>query len=167
MVEIEVGPNLLSAGAFLLSWHGLFSFIAVATAVYLVGRWAPMRGILPDTIYSMAMWAIIGGVVGARLVHVVDQWDFYRNTPGQIIAIWNGGIGLWGGILGGFVGGAVYAVWARQPVGVMADLTPASRFWYHYASNDHGIDRYGNIHAHHYAPLPLRREARDDRGAGR
>ena len=123
MIEIEVGPNLASFSAFVLSWHGFFSFIAVATAVFLVGRWAPMRGIHPDDIYSIAIWAIIGGILGARAVHVIDHWNFYQNSPGQILAIWSGGIGLWGGILGGFIGGVLYAVWRKHPVGVIADLT--------------------------------------------
>ena len=122
MVEIEVGPNLTAFSALVLSWHGFFSFIAVATAVFLVGRWAPMRGIHPDDIYSVAIWAIIGGIVGARIVHIVDNWSFYQNTPGQIIAIWSGGIGIWGGILGGLVGGVLYALWRKHPVGVIADL---------------------------------------------
>ena len=129
MIEIEVGPNLASLGSFVLSWHGLFSFIAVASAVYLVGRWAPMKGIDPDAIYSIAIWAIISGVVGARAVHVIDQWEFYQNSPGHIIALWRGGIGIWGGILGGFIGGAVYSFIAKHPVGTIADLTaPALLF---------------------------------------
>lgn len=123
MIEIDVGPYLISTGSFLLSWHGFFSFIAVATAVYLVGRWAPVKGIDPDDIYSIAIWAIIGGVVGARLVHVIDNWGFYQYNLLQILFIWSGGIGLWGGILGGFIGGAAYALVAKHPVGVIADLT--------------------------------------------
>ena len=46
------------------------------------------------------------GVIGARMVHVIDEWDFYSNSPGQILQVWSGGIGVWGGILGGFIGGA-------------------------------------------------------------
>ena len=103
MVEIDIGPNLFSAGAFVLSWHGFFSFIAVATAVLLVGRWARFKGVLSDDIYSIAVWGIIGGMIGARLVHVIDQWPFYQDNPYQIIAIYRGGIGIWGGILGGFI----------------------------------------------------------------
>ena len=123
MIEIDVTPDLFS-GAITLSWHGMFSFVAVATAVYLVGRWGPMRRIDPDDIYAIAIWAIIGGVVGARLVHVVDHWDdLYRDNLGSIIAVWRGGIGVWGGILGGFIGGTAYALIAKNPVGVIADLT--------------------------------------------
>ena len=129
MVEIGIGPNLLSFGTFVVSWHGFFSFIAVAAAVFLVGRWAPIKGIDPDDIYSIAIFAIIGGIIGARAVHVIDHWDFYQQNPADVLAIWAGGIGLWGGILGGFIGGAGYALIVKQPVGVIADLTaPALLF---------------------------------------
>ena len=123
MIEIDIGPNLVTLGTFVLSWHGFFSFIAVATAVYLVGRWAPLRGIDPDAIYSIAIWGIIGGIIGARFVHVIDNWTFYSNSPGQILAIYSGGIGVWGGILGGFIAAAAYALRAHHPVGIIADLT--------------------------------------------
>ena len=123
MIEIDIGPYLVSTNWFLLSWHGFFSFVAVATAVYLVGRWAPMKGIDPDDIYAIAIWAIIGGIIGARLVHVIDNWSFYQYNLLQILFIWSGGIGIWGGILGGFLGGAAYALVAKHPVGVVADLT--------------------------------------------
>ena len=127
MIEINISPSLLSfdfVQTWVVSWHGFFSFIAVASAVILVGRWAPLRGVDPDDIYSIAIWAIIGGVIGARLVHVVDNWsDIYVQRPSQILAIWSGGIGVWGGILGGFMGGSIYALIAKHPVGLIADLT--------------------------------------------
>lgn len=131
MIEIPIEPNIVAmAGQFVLSWHGLFSFVAVAMAVFLVGRWSPARGVLPDDVYSIAIWAIIGGIIGARLVHVVDNWgDYYLDNPGRIIAIWSGGIGLWGGILGGFLAGAAYALIRKHPVGIIADLAaPAMLF---------------------------------------
>ena len=82
-----------------------------------------MKSIDPDIVYSIAIWAIIGGVIGARVIHVIDNLDFYTDNPSQIIAIWAGGIGLWGGILGGFIGGTSYSLIKGYPVGVIADLT--------------------------------------------
>ena len=123
MVEIDIAPNLFS-GSFVVSWHGFFTFIAVVTAVVLVARWAPLRGIDPDDILSIAIWAIVGGVVGARVVHVIDNWtDLYQDNPVQVLYIWNGGIGIWGAILGGFLAGAAYSLLKKHPVGVIADLT--------------------------------------------
>ena len=127
MIDIDIAPNVFSVSfitAWVVSWHGFFSFIAVGTAVILVGRWAPLKGIDPDAIYSIAIWAIIGGILGARVVHVIDHWsDIYSDAPGQIINIARGGIAIWGGILGGFIGGTAYSLWAKHPVGLIADLT--------------------------------------------
>lgn len=133
MIEIDISPNIVS-GYFLqsviLSWHGFFSFVAVSTALILVGRWASLRGIDSEIIYSIAIWAIIGGIVGARIVHVIDNWQgFYSHHPIQIFYVWSGGIGIWGAILGGFIGGAIYSMIAGYPVGIIADLTaPALLF---------------------------------------
>ena len=123
MIEIEAAPYLLKFGTFILSWHGVFSFIGVAGAVFLVGRWARFYGIDSDDIYSIAVWAIISGVIGARLVHVVDNLDYYIENPGLIVAVWSGGIGVWGGILGGFIGGIAYALVVKQPAWIIADIT--------------------------------------------
>ena len=81
MIEIDSGPFLVNIGSLLISWHGIFSFIAVASAVFLVGHWAPLRGVDPDDIYSIALWAIIGGILGARLVHVIDHLQIYSEDP--------------------------------------------------------------------------------------
>ncbi|MBI4282989.1 MAG: prolipoprotein diacylglyceryl transferase [Chloroflexi bacterium] len=123
MIKINIDPNLINTISFVLSWHGFFSFVAVGTAVFLVARWARERGISQDAIYSTAIWAIVGGIIGARAVHVVDNWGYYAANPGQILAIWGGGIGLLGAILGGFVGGAIYARISKFSVGAIADLT--------------------------------------------
>ena len=129
MIDIPIGPHIAVTGGFVLSWHGLFSFAAVAIAVFLVGRWAPARGVSPDDIYSIAVWAILGGIIGARIVHVVDNLNVYQADPARVFAIWTGGIGLWGGILGGFLAGAAYALIRKHPVGIIADLAaPAILF---------------------------------------
>ena len=110
MIDINIDPVLLIPIInFPISWHGLFSFIGVIIAVFFVARWAPYRGVSSDTIYSIAIWAILGGFIGARIVHVVDNWDIYGQDLIRVFYFWNGGIGLWGGILGGFIGGSTYS----------------------------------------------------------
>ena len=122
MIKINIDPNLFNTTSFVMSWHGFFSFVAVAAAVFLAARWAKAQGISQDAVYSTAIWAIIGGIVGARAVHVVDNWGYYSVNLTQIPAIWGGGIGLLGALLGGFVGGAVYAIISKLPVGKIADI---------------------------------------------
>ena len=110
-ISIGINPNLIDVGTFILSWHGVMTFVAVATAVYLTARWGAKEGMVVDSIYSVAVWAIIGGVIGARILHVIDFWDeVYRDNLISVLQVWSGGIAIYGAILGGFVGGALYIV---------------------------------------------------------
>ena len=119
MLEISMDPYLVGG----LSWHGIFTAIGVAFAVFGTARLARHRGMDPQIVYSCAAWAVPGGVVGARLVHVFDAWHFYRNNPADIFFIWNGGVGLWGALLGGTITGVAWAILNKQSVGKIADIT--------------------------------------------
>ena len=110
-ISIGINPNLIDIGNFILSWHGVMTFIAVAVAVWLVARWGAKEGMIVDSIYSVSVWAIIGGVVGARALHVIDFWDeVYKHDFVSVFLVWSGGIAIYGAILGGFAGGALYII---------------------------------------------------------
>ena len=110
-IRIDMDPDMFTLGSFVLTWHGFFTFVGVALAVALVSYWAKKENIPPDTILSVSVWAILGGIVGARLVHVVDFWTrVYQNDPLSVLYIWEGGIAIYGAVLGGFAGGAIYAL---------------------------------------------------------
>ena len=115
-IKIGIDPDVFEIGTFVLTWHGFLTFIAVAVAVFLVGRWAKKEGMVTDAVYSVAVWAIIGGIVVSRAFHVIDFWDqFYRDDPVRIIQVWNGGVTIYGAILGGFLFGAAYMVVRNHP----------------------------------------------------
>jgi phosphatidylglycerol:prolipoprotein diacylglycerol transferase len=61
-----------------------------------------------DAILSVAVWGIIGGIIGARVLHVIDFWSFYAANPLTILQVWLGGIAIYGAILGGFVSASSY-----------------------------------------------------------
>jgi phosphatidylglycerol:prolipoprotein diacylglycerol transferase len=62
-----------------------------------------------DRLYSLALWGIIGGIIGTRLVHVIDFWGYYSANPRAIFAFWQGGLAIWGAILGGAIAGIIFA----------------------------------------------------------
>ena len=108
-ITIGINPYLIDAGRFVLSWHGFLTFVAMVVSVYLVVRWGTREGITADSIYSVAVWCIAGGIIGARLLHVIDFWsDVYQHDPVRALYVWQGGVTIYGAILGGFVGGALY-----------------------------------------------------------
>ena len=109
IIGIGMDPILINAGPFIISWHGLFTFIAVATAVVLTVCWGKKEGMSADAVYSVSLWCIIGGIVGARVVHIIDFWgEIYQHDPVRLLYVWEGGIAIYGAILGGFIGGAIY-----------------------------------------------------------
>lgn len=57
---------------------------------------------------TLGIWMLGFGVVGARLYHVIDYWDLYSQNLWRIVAIWQGGIGVYGAFIGGIVGVLIY-----------------------------------------------------------
>ena len=121
-IKIGISPDLISSGGFNLTYHGLFAVLAVAAAVWITFQIARRQGVKEELVSNVALWAILGGVVGARIVHVADNWDFYTNNPREVIAIWNGGIGLWGAILGGLAAGVTYGYLQLYPIRQTMDI---------------------------------------------
>ena len=77
MLEIGMDPFLVGG----LSWHGIFTAIGVAFAVFGTARLARRRGMDQQVVYSCAAWAVPGGVVGARLVHVIRRLALLPQQP--------------------------------------------------------------------------------------
>ena len=122
MITIGIDPILISLGSFSLSWHGLFMAIAIVVGVWLPAYLVAKAGLSGDRLYSLALWAVPGGIIGARLVHVIDYWSYYSANPGAILAFWEGGLALWGGILGGTLTAVIFTRIRGFPIGGYADL---------------------------------------------
>jgi prolipoprotein diacylglyceryl transferase len=97
---LEVGPLELHA-------YGLMLLLGIAAATALTGvRWTRLGGDW-DLVLRVAMWGVAGGIVGARLYHVATSWSEVPDEWWGPFAIWEGGLGVWGGIAGGVLVGAI------------------------------------------------------------
>jgi len=76
-----------------------------------------------DRIYPFAIAVVIGGLVGARVAHVLDNWNVYAPRPLDVLAFWNGGIGTTGAPVGSTIAGFFAARRLRLPVGFMFDIS--------------------------------------------
>jgi prolipoprotein diacylglyceryl transferase len=115
---ITIGPLSIHA-------YGLMIALGVIAAVWLLGRRLEASGAgTREDASSIAVWAVIAGVIGARLYHVVTDWDLFKDDLGRIPQIWRGGLGIPGGILFG----TLVAVWAfkRRGVSPAAGLSAAA-----------------------------------------
>jgi phosphatidylglycerol:prolipoprotein diacylglycerol transferase len=106
-----------------ITWHGFFTAVGTLVGIWIAVRWATRAGFTEDDTFSVAMWGVIGAIVGARLFHVVDQWDFYARDPIAILKVNEGGLAIYGTIVGGPLGGAIYAWRKRFNVARLADLS--------------------------------------------
>ena len=79
----------------------------------LVGAWVASKK--DKKIWDCLVWVIGGGIIGARLYHVVDWWSYYSEHLSQIPAVWRGGMGIYGGILGGILGLWIYTRRREEP----------------------------------------------------
>ena len=84
-IVISIDPVIVHLGVFELRWYGLIMMLAVAAAVMITVHRGKKRGIAAAEIQSLALWAVIGGIVGARLFHVIDKFDYYVINPFQIL----------------------------------------------------------------------------------
>jgi prolipoprotein diacylglyceryl transferase len=92
--------NSLEIGPLSLNLYGLMIALGVIAAVWLFGKRLEQRGIgTRDDASSIAIWAVLAGVIGARLWHVMTDFERFENNWGEIPAIWNGGLGIPGGLL--------------------------------------------------------------------
>jgi phosphatidylglycerol---prolipoprotein diacylglyceryl transferase len=116
VITIDVDPVLVHLGPVAISWYGLAIVLAVAVGVWLTLREVRRKGLPSEPFTAMVMWIIVGGLVGARLLHIIDRWDFYAANPAKILAVQNGGLAIVGAILGGALTGGFLAWKQHIPV---------------------------------------------------
>ncbi|MBW7884207.1 MAG: prolipoprotein diacylglyceryl transferase [Caldilineaceae bacterium] len=113
-----MNPVIFQIGPFSLHWYGVFIVGGAVLAAWLSSRTAAKAGENPDHIWNMLAWALVIGIIGARLYHVFSSpangvgWDYYREHPLDIINFWSGGfrgLGIYGGLVGGILAIGVYA----------------------------------------------------------
>lgn len=101
-----IDPVAISFGPIEIYWYGIIIALAMLLGISLATKEAQKMGLEEDTMTDMALWAIPIGFIGARLYYVLFKWEYYLQNPNEIIAIWNGGIAIYGGLIAG--GLAVY-----------------------------------------------------------
>jgi phosphatidylglycerol:prolipoprotein diacylglycerol transferase len=112
MIEINIDPILIQAGPLIVTWHGFFTAVGVLAGITLAVKYGALVGYGEEDVMSVALWGVIGGILGARLMHVIDQWGYYAQDPLTIFRINEGGLAIFGSVIGGPLAGAIYA-WRR------------------------------------------------------
>ena len=121
---ITVDPNPVAFTVFGkdIYWYGIIIALGFLLAVIYMMRRAPVFGLTQDDVLDMILWAAPIGVVCARLYYCIFYWELYADDPISILYIWEGGLAIYGGIIGGAVTLLVVAKVKKIPAPVLLDV---------------------------------------------
>ncbi|CAA9430973.1 MAG: Prolipoprotein diacylglyceryl transferase [uncultured Rubrobacteraceae bacterium] len=106
-------PVIFELGPFALRWYGLFIALGIAAATWLTVRELSRRGYDGALALDALFFVVPLGFIGARIYHVITDYDLYDGNPHSffpgVFEVWNGGLGIYGAVIGGFLGLLIFA----------------------------------------------------------
>lgn len=133
------GAIALELGPLVIRWYGILMATSIVVALWLAHRQARREGLPADDIISVGQWSILAGLLGARLYEVAFNWDYYGQYPAKILAVWEGGLAIHGGLIVGPLVGVWLARMWRVPILRGLDVTAPS------FAIGQAIGRWGNF----------------------
>ncbi|MGI6170451.1 MAG: prolipoprotein diacylglyceryl transferase [Butyricicoccus sp.] len=102
-LEFHFSNVAFSIGEKPIYWYGIIIAAGFILAVIYASRRAPQFGISGDDLSDMAILALPVAVICARIYYVIFQWEDYKDNLSEVIAIWHGGLAIYGGVIGGIL----------------------------------------------------------------
>ena len=120
MFDIDWNPVILTIGTLEIRWYGIMVVLAVIAIIGLSLIEARRRGIPQDVVWDAALWAVIGGIIGARLLHIIDRWQYYLYHPEQLLNF--AGLAVWGAVLGGLIAIFIFCLVKKMSFWELGDI---------------------------------------------
>ena len=120
-------PVVFEAGPFALRYYGLFIALGIVVGTWLTSKELQRRGYDGALAMDALFFTIPPGFVGARIYHVITDYDLYTDDWTGIFAVWNGGLGIYGAVIGGFLGLLVFSYFREIGPFAFADAAAAGR----------------------------------------
>lgn len=117
-----MGPTPSSRYVFgTLPWYSVLILLGICLALFLATREEKRLGLPRDTVVDLALWVIPAGIVGARIYYVFFAWDVFRDHPISALYIWQGGLAIYGAILGGVAAAFAFSRRRKVSFGALTD----------------------------------------------
>ena len=124
-IEIGLDPNIVTVAGITISWLGVFIVMGIGAGSWLALRYSASErvGLDRDEAYNLIFIVVACGIAGARLLYVVERYGDSSSLDSflEVFAINEGGISIYGSLIGGAAGGWVYGLWKRLPCAGTAD----------------------------------------------
>lgn len=105
-----------------LHWYGLIIAVGFLLAVIYAMRRSPNFGLTEDNIIDMLIYSVPLAVVGARLYYVLFNFSLYRDNLADVFKTWNGGLAIYGAVIGAMLGLLLYGRVKKTPIGAYMDV---------------------------------------------
>lgn len=122
MIDKVAIHNLFGIEGLDIAWYGIIIACGIVAGVLLAVHQAKKRGYTAELLVDFMILALPLAIVGARIYYVAFEWDYYVQHPEEIIAVWNGGIAIYGAIIGGVVAAIILSKWRKFPLGRLLDV---------------------------------------------
>jgi phosphatidylglycerol:prolipoprotein diacylglycerol transferase len=120
MINIDINPIAFSIGMIEVRWYGIMVVLAIIAIIAISVIEARRQHFGEDHIYGVAFWGIIGGILGSRVIHVIDKWDYYIKNPMQILNF--EGLGVYGAVFGIVLAIVVYSLVKKLSIWQLGDI---------------------------------------------
>ena len=105
-----------------IPWYSFLIVSGALLAVILASREEKNVGLKKDTILDLALWVLPAGIIGARIYYVAFAWDSFRDNPVSVLKIWEGGIAIYGALIGGFLAVLVFSRIRKTNLLLLCDI---------------------------------------------
>ncbi len=141
-IDINVKSEAFSIGNFSIQWYGVIITCGMILAMIFGFSQMKKYGINPDRAIDCVIGGIIGGIIGARAYYVIMQWEHYSGNIKEILNIRNGGLAIYGGIIGSVLVAFIVAKIRKVKFLPLLDIAGMSFLI------GQGIGRWGNFTNH-------------------
>ena len=98
-----MNPVMFSLFGIEIHWYSVLILIGIIIGLILIEKEGKRFKYSKELIFNICFWAIIFGIIGARIYYVIFNFSYYQNNLLEIFAIWNGGLAIHGGIIAGVI----------------------------------------------------------------
>ncbi len=138
-ISMTIDSIAFSIGDFKVYWYGIIIGIGFVLALLFALRNLKRFGIKADGFIDCVLAGLVFGIIGARLFYVIFRWDYYAQHLDELFAVHNGGLAIYGGVIGALVSGCIVARIKKLPIPAVLDITMMGFLI------GQGIGRWGNF----------------------
>lgn len=131
--------NLFGIKGLNIAWYGVIICVGMVLGIALAWYRAKKMKVNPDFVFDFCLLALPMAVIGARLYFVAFEWQSYASDPIRILYIQEGGLAIYGGVIGGILAALIFALWKKISFWVISDIAVPSLIL------GQAIGRWGNF----------------------